>query len=204
MHTSVGSVGSDSFLGPHEPPHNLKSQFRHQYFHSLTPSSQASSPSRFAEGYTRHPHHPHSPQSPSPEYRQSWYTTQNHEKIPTRMIRRQDSSSSIASSETVSSSSTCSMVDSVVSRGARVTDHYPETLPGTLNSRSHEESLSQDQLESPMVPLPLPVYPSKTRDEEHRSFSEKVPALLDVVALPEIAPLGDLLSEFAVDFGPAQ
>ncbi|KAK3829216.1 MAG: hypothetical protein J3Q66DRAFT_364246 [Benniella sp.] len=118
VHTSAGSIGSDSLLGSHEssPPRNLKSHFQHHYFHPSTSSSSMASPppSRFAEEYPPYHHTYHSPQSPSPEYRESWYGTQSHDsdnsngsnsftspQRPRAMVQRQGSASSTASSETV-------------------------------------------------------------------------------------------------------
>ncbi|KAF9977379.1 hypothetical protein BGZ65_007413 [Modicella reniformis] len=215
MHTSVGSIGSDSFLEPHElsVPHNLKSQFQHHYFRTSAVSSPVASspPPRFAEGYSPFQHHHHSPQSSSPEYTESWHSMQGDgnntsnggnsakslQKIRARTIQRQDSASSIASSETASSSSTSSDVPSPVSpTRVRAADPSSESLPGTPLNQSFVESSSLAQFELPTVLPPPPVHVFK-KCEELVMF-EKAAALLDVAALPEIAPMGDFLSKFTV------
>ncbi|KAG0210215.1 hypothetical protein BGX28_009520 [Mortierella sp. GBA30] len=232
MHTSVGSIGSDSFLEPHHPshPHNLKSQFQHQYYRSSASMSQQqhSPPSplrRFAEGYC--PHGDSHPQSPSPEYRQSWLgqhsqqsqksLSNSNNRLP-RVMERQNSSSSVASSETVSSTSTASETQPQLdaSKGSHVSPALKPQVDMKLDPSLAPLSPSSP-LESSMMPPP-PAYVSrkceemvmKTEKVEHGTGEEVVhestlseKARLSV-ALPEIAPMGDLASEFAFDFGALQ
>ncbi|KAI1318375.1 hypothetical protein EDD11_006713 [Mortierella claussenii] len=234
IHMSVGSVGSDSFLEPHHrnsPPHILKAQFEHQYFRSG--SSITASPTQFQEGYQLQQQHieQHMHQyQPSPEYRQSWLANrQNQECINagisvdgsgdqgtrpgggqqrrSRGIQRQGSMSSIASSETVSSSSTSSDVNA---RPLTLDSYSRLSLTVGPPSSSASTSLPVSMATATMAPPP-PAYMSKKCDEvrmdAHETISDNAVASLKVAdvrssALPEIASVGDLLSEFAVDFGP--
>ncbi|KAG0277528.1 hypothetical protein BGZ95_005794 [Linnemannia exigua] len=145
-----------------------------------------------------------------------------------RTIQRRESSSSsssIASSETVSSSSTDSGVDSPSSA-----THAPPSMTESLSSASGSfssipmtsspdniskmHSLSSGDLSTIMMLPPPPAYVSRrcedlssdmtkamlvgVNEKEQQQMGEKSIAVL---GLPEIAPLGDLMSEFAVDFG---
>ncbi|KAF9961101.1 hypothetical protein BGZ72_004865 [Mortierella alpina] len=228
MHTSVGSINSDSFLEPHHPspPPNLKSQFQHQYYRSSASMSHPlSPPRRFAEGYC--PNAGSRSQSPSPEYRQSWQTQQSQKTLggnssnrQSQAMQRQNSASSVASSETVSSSSTASEAQCDPPKDASilpapaveslVVDPIPESATQALPSPD------SPTLESAMMPPP-PAYVSRKCEEmlmlaeseasgdaetaAGETLSEK--ARLSV-ALPEIASMGNLSSEFSIDFGTFQ
>ncbi|KAG0364070.1 hypothetical protein BGZ54_007873 [Gamsiella multidivaricata] len=193
MHTSVGSIGSDSFLEAHQssPPHILKAQFQHQYFRSFG-SPVCGSPSEFADGY----HHQDGQESPTPASHPSWHSLQNHPTATlaghsqthsdvqrrARTMQRQESTSSIASSETVSSSSTSSEISS----STPVSVSTPWVHLGN----------------SPVMPPP-PAYVAKDCEEMGMMVdeaSEAVPSDDKAVTLPEIAPVGDLFSEFAINF----
>ncbi|KAI8595752.1 hypothetical protein EDD21DRAFT_390280 [Dissophora ornata] len=232
MDTSVGSIGSDSFLEPHQPspPHILKVQFQHQYFRNM--SSATDSPLQFADGYRyqyhNYYHHQHQSgnQPPSPDYRQSQHSQQSRQQgrttpmglqSPPRTFQRQESSSSIASSETASSSSTSSELN-------------PSASSASLSCGPHAAAASKTPLKAPVdsvivasllppflltrldsqIMPPPPAYASKKCDSDVIIFgdgetvSEKgAMARLDV-SLPEIASVGDLLSELEVDFETLQ
>ncbi|KAF9097633.1 hypothetical protein BGX27_000939 [Mortierella sp. AM989] len=223
MHTSVGSICSDSFLEPHQPspPNILKSQFQHQYFRTNS-SSTNGSPLQFTDGYSNSSQHSHHHGVPLPEYRQSWDSVQSQksqgsQKNRSRTIQRQDSFSSIASSETVSSTSTSSELEYAVSDSPTAT-HLDFGLASSIKSTLEADALvalpdalkSSDSLNSldsaTMVPL-SPAYISKKCGEvvldQGETLSEKAMALFGV-ELPEITPVGDLVSEFAFDFGTIQ
>ncbi|CAO3571115.1 unnamed protein product [Mortierella alpina] len=225
MHTSVGSINSDSFLEPHHPslPPNLKSQFQHQYYKSSASMSHPlSPPRRFAEGYC--PHAESRSQSPSPEYRQSWQTQQSRKTLGGNSIRqsqamqRQNSASSVASSETVSSSSTASEAHCDPPKVAPLSPAVKSLVVEPISESVIQATPSpaSPTSESVMMPPP-PAYVSRKCEETlmmaesdangnaeaatGETLSEK--ARLSV-ALPEIASMGNLSSEFSIDFGTFQ
>ncbi|KAF9966078.1 hypothetical protein BGZ70_003357 [Mortierella alpina] len=225
MHTSVGSINSDSFLEPHHPspPPNLKSQFQHQYYRSSASMSHPlSPPRRFAEGYC--PHAESRSQSPSPEYRQSWQTQQSQKTLggssnrQSQAMQRQNSASSVASSETVSSSSTASEAQCDPPKVAPLPPVVKSLVVEPVSEPANQATPSPESptLESAMMPPP-PAYVSRKCEETlmmaesdangdaeasaGETLSEK--ARLSV-ALPEIASMGDLSSEFSIDFGSFQ
>ncbi|KAF9358925.1 hypothetical protein BGX26_000629 [Mortierella sp. AD094] len=250
MHTSVGSICSDSFLEPHQPspPNILKSQFQHQYFRTNSSSTTSSGiPSQFADGYNFHNQQQQqqsgyggSGGGALPEYRQSWNSQQSlgsqkslqkkNGNTRSRTIQRQESSSSIASSETVSSTSTASELEYAVSPSSPTKAISPGGDGGlglgigiglglSLSESPMQMKLAEattrgmdDLVSSPveMMMPPPPAYVSKKCgevmiSEKGETLSEKARALLGGgLGLPEIAPVGDLVSEFAFDFGTIQ
>ncbi|KAF9169358.1 hypothetical protein BGX20_010424 [Mortierella sp. AD010] len=264
MHTSVGSICGDSFLEPHQPspPNILKSQFQHQYLRSNSSSSTSSSgpPTQFADGYTFHSQQQQQSgyggnggQGALPEYRQSWSNQRSlgnekgqekdNDNGRSRTIRRQVSSSSIASSETVSSTSTASELEYAGSPssptkainspddrlglrlGAGLGLGSPASSPMQMESAEAtkggmdalvpspaalKSSDSLCSLDSTNMMVPPPAYVSKKCgeviiSEKGETLSEKARFLLEGGGgLPEIAPVGDLVSEFDFDFGTIQ
>ncbi|KAF8945231.1 hypothetical protein BGZ47_003060 [Haplosporangium gracile] len=232
---------------------------------SVASSSVMGSPPRFSEAYGSGIGDFNSPspltssgrptsnhyQTPSPEYRRSWFSafrtpvSNNDTKNSNsnsgrwgRTIQRRESSSSIASSETVSSSSTNSECDSPNSRKGSPTTACAAATPGmTVNTGSTtsdtgsfssipitspqqparaEKKYSSGDLSTMMtMPPPPPAYVSRRCEDMKEDMAkvmmganEKALHLLQqdgqekvIVVLPEIAPLGDFMSEFAVDFG---
>ncbi|KAF9135616.1 hypothetical protein BG015_003263 [Linnemannia schmuckeri] len=231
---------------------------------SVTGSSATGSPPRFSEAYGSGSGDINSPapltssgrpisnhyQTPSPEYRRSWFSTfrtpvnnsdtKNSNSNSGRWehtIQRRESSSSIASSETVSSSSTDSACDSPDSSKGSPTAACAAATPGmaaiTRSPSSETGSFSSIPMASPQqpartekkyssgdlstmmtMPPPPPAYVSRRCEDMEdmakamMGANEKALHLLQqggqekvVVVLPEIAPLGDFMSEFAVDFG---
>ncbi|KAG9320937.1 hypothetical protein KVV02_000714 [Mortierella alpina] len=225
MHTSVGSINSDSFLEPHHPspPPNLKSQFQHQYYRSSASMSHPlSPPRRFAEGYC--PHAESRSQSPSPEYRQSWQTQKSQKTLgggsnrQSQAMQRQNSASSVASSETVSSSSTASEAQCNPPKDASVPPAVKSLVADPVSESAIQASPSPGlpTLESAMMPPP-PAYVSRKCEEtlmtaESDASGNAVAAVRETlsekarlsVALPEIASMGNLSSEFSIDFGTFQ
>ncbi|KAF9430574.1 hypothetical protein BGZ76_000783 [Entomortierella beljakovae] len=232
MHTSVGSTCSDSFLEPHQPspPNNLKYQFQHQYFRTNSTSSTTAgsisvsgSPPppttttttpphhKFADGYQQQSQYQN---GSLPEYRQSWGSLHNQKsqellsnKPRSRTIQRQNSSSSIASSETVSSTSTASEIESCAPLRSPGLNN-PMPLMSSPIGPALKSSDSLTSLNSVMMMAPPPAYVSKKcgeviTGEGGETLSEKAKALIGV-ELPEISSVGDLLSEFTVDFGTIQ
>ncbi|KAF9984612.1 hypothetical protein BGZ75_003800 [Mortierella antarctica] len=216
---------SDSFLEPHHPspPPNLKSQFQHQYYRSSASMSHPlSPPRRFAEGYC--PHAESRSQSPSPEYRQSWQTQQSQKTLgggsnrQSQAMQRQNSASSVASSETVSSSSTTSEAQCNPPKDASVPPAVKSLVADPVSEPAIQAppTPGSPTLESAMMPPP-PAYVSRKCEETlmtaesdasgnaetavRETLSEK--ARLSV-ALPEIASMGNLSSEFSIDFGTFQ
>lgn len=225
MHTSVGSINSDSFLEPHHPspPPNLKSQFQHQYYKSSASMSHPlSPPRRFAEGYC--PNAESRSQSPSPEYRQSWQTQQSQKTLGgssnrlSQAMQRQNSASSVASSETVSSSSTASEAQCDPPKDAPI----PPTVSSLIADPISESAIqappspASPTSDSAMMPPP-PAYVSRKCEETLMATDSETSADAEIavgqtlsekarlsVALPEIASMGDLSSEFSIDFGTFQ
>ncbi|KAG0277843.1 hypothetical protein BGZ97_009827 [Linnemannia gamsii] len=216
---------------------------------NTSPSPPTTSPARQAQAGNHY-------QTPSPEYRRSWFsafrTPVNNNGSDTknsnsnsksgrweRTIQRRESSSSIASSETVSSSSTDSACDSNDSGKCSPTaactsscvsipgSHSSDTgsfssIPMTpsVHSGGEKKKCSSEDLSTIMVMAPPPPAYVSRRCEDvvsslelmggsggggvnekqglHHSLQQEKAV---VAVLPEIAPLGDLMSEFAVDFG---
>ncbi|KAG0220108.1 hypothetical protein BGX33_008465 [Mortierella sp. NVP41] len=194
-------------------------------------------------------------QTPSPEYRRSWFSAfrspvnngdvkNNNGNIGGRWgeerlkNQRRESSSSIASSETVSSSSTDSGMDSNESSPVEAPARSPSSLFGTgsfssipmtspaisvlalgLGEKKDKEKergdLSGGDLSAMLMMMPPPPAYVPRRyedvssgivmgvgvvDEKGRKWETEMEKKV-ALGLPEIAPLGDLMSEFAVDFG---
>ncbi|KAF9104876.1 hypothetical protein BGX29_001076 [Mortierella sp. GBA35] len=194
-------------------------------------------------------------QTPSPEYRRSWFSAfrspvnngdvkNNNSNIGGRWgeerlkNQRRESSSSIASSETVSSSSTDSGMDSNESSPVEAPARSPSSLFGAgsfssipmtspaisvlalgLGEKKDKEKergdLSGGDLSAMLMMMPPPPAYVPRRyedvssdivmgvgvvDEKGRQWETEMEKKV-ALGLPEIAPLGDLMSEFAVDFG---
>ncbi|KAG0378603.1 hypothetical protein BGX24_003320, partial [Mortierella sp. AD032] len=133
------------------------------------------------------------------------------------------SSSSIASSETVSSSSTDSGVDSPSAT------HEPPAMTGSPSGSfssipmtsspspgdiSKMHKLSSGDLSTITMLPPPPAYVSRKYEDltldmakammvgvHEKGLLQMDEKNINMLGLPEIAPLGDLMSEFAVDFG---
>ncbi|KAG0282375.1 hypothetical protein BGZ96_000544 [Linnemannia gamsii] len=215
---------------------------------SSSPSPPTSSTGPQAHAGNQYP-------TPSPEYRRSWFsafrTPANNNSSDTknsnsncnsnsgrwaRTIQRRESTSSIASSETVSSSSTDSACDSndsgkgsptaaraatgVAISGSHSSDtgsfsSIPMTSP---RSSGEKKNPSGDLSTTTMMTPPPPAYVSRRCEDIalslggrgsgvneklglHHSLQQDIEKKMAVVVLPEITPLGDLMSEFTVDFG---
>ncbi|KAF9579745.1 hypothetical protein BGW38_003875 [Lunasporangiospora selenospora] len=180
-------VSSTSFLEPHQPPPDAQSsQFQHRYYGPASPDRMRSTGQIDEENGSEHP---------TPRFMGA--------------LQRHGSMSSLASSETVSSTST-----------STTTSEDPCHLDLEPFSSSHTMVQAQQLLSSRTSPTnssshgiampPPPAYVSKKCDQmvvvtsilHHNGNGSGILGTNTIsTALPEIAPMGDLMSELSLDFG---